>query len=194
MIRRLSLTRSPTSDHSPRQTGESMQSHRRCCEVCPTSMPSLRCSPWSEEGYRGSAGSWRASAGKFRVSPSVCCRRHRDFDRQNQRNPARYKRITVSGCTITKAFYTARRNPIEAGKIQTFETAGSEPFRRFTSQHIVLVAQRQAPASSETLDRNRPMMAHRISRWRGASPDSWLHPCRMEFTVGTPSGNSLDNY
>lgn len=30
--------------------------------------------------------------------------RDREFHRQNKRNPARCQRITVSGCTITKAF------------------------------------------------------------------------------------------
>jgi hypothetical protein len=37
----------------------------------------------------------------------------------------------------------ARRKPIEGGKDQTIEIAESEPFRRFSSQHIELVAQRQ---------------------------------------------------
>jgi len=33
--------------------------------------------------------------------------RHRDFHRQNKRNPARCQRMTVSGLTITKAFRTS---------------------------------------------------------------------------------------
>ena len=42
-----------------------------------------------------------------------------------------------------QGIHNARRNPIEAGKNQTIEIAESEPLRRFSSQHIELVAQRQ---------------------------------------------------
>jgi len=42
--------------------------------------------------------SWRISSATFGLPP-----RHRDFHRQNKRNPARCQRITVSGRTITKA-------------------------------------------------------------------------------------------
>jgi len=38
--------------------------------------------------------------------------------------------------------HDARRNPIEAGKNQTIEIAKGEPFRRFSPQHIELLAQR----------------------------------------------------
>jgi len=38
--------------------------------------------------------------------------------------------------------HDARRNPIEAGKNQTIEIIEGEPLRRFSSQHIELVAQR----------------------------------------------------
>jgi hypothetical protein len=52
-----------------------------------------------------------------------------------------------------QGIHNARRNPIEAGKNQTIEISESEPLRRFSSQHIELVAQRQV-ASSEALDWN----------------------------------------
>ena len=42
-----------------------------------------------------------------------------------------------------QGIHNAWRNPIEAGKDQTVESAESEPLRRFSSQHIELVAQRQ---------------------------------------------------
>ena len=42
-----------------------------------------------------------------------------------------------------QGIHNARRKPIEAGKNQTIEIAESEPLRRFSSQHIELVAQRQ---------------------------------------------------
>jgi hypothetical protein len=62
-----------------------------------------------------------------------------------------------------QGIHNVRRNPIEAGKNQTVEITESEPLRRFSSQHIELVAQRQVSASSETLDRKSPMTAHQIS-------------------------------
>ena len=42
-----------------------------------------------------------------------------------------------------QGIHNARRNPIEAGKNQTVESAESQPLWRFSSQHIELVAQRQ---------------------------------------------------
>ncbi len=51
--------------------------------------------------------------------------------------------MTVSGSTIAKASHNARRKLIEAGENQTVKIAESEPLRRFSSQHIELVAQRQ---------------------------------------------------
>ena len=42
-----------------------------------------------------------------------------------------------------QGIHNARRNPIEAGKNQTIKIAEGEPLRRFSSQHIELVAQRQ---------------------------------------------------
>ena len=51
--------------------------------------------------------------------------------------------MTVSGSHDHQGIHNARRNPIEAGKNQTIEIAESEPLRRFSSQHIELMAQRQ---------------------------------------------------
>jgi len=39
--------------------------------------------------------------------------------------------------------HNARRKPIEAGKNQTIKITETKPLRRFSSQHIELVAQRQ---------------------------------------------------
>jgi hypothetical protein len=41
-----------------------------------------------------------------------------------------------------QGIHNAWRNPIEAGKNETIEIAKGEPLRRFSSQHIELVAQR----------------------------------------------------
>jgi hypothetical protein len=42
-----------------------------------------------------------------------------------------------------QGIHNARRNPIEGGKNQTIEIAEGEPLRRFSSQHIEPMAQRQ---------------------------------------------------
>jgi hypothetical protein len=93
------------------------------------------------------SGVERISSATFGLPP-----RARDFHRQNKRNPARCQGI-----------HNARRNPIEAGKNQTIEIAEGEPLRRFSSQHIELVAQRQNLRLGETFDLNRPTTAHQIS-------------------------------
>jgi hypothetical protein len=101
-------------------------------------MPSLRISPW----IRGAPHTWRGTIGEFRAAPGLPPR-HRDFHRQNERKPARCHRITVSGLDDHQGIHNARRNPIEGGKNQTIEIAEGEPLRRFSSQHIEPMAQRQ---------------------------------------------------
>src|SRR5436189_3177212 len=73
-------------------------------EVWPTSMPSLRSSPW----MRGAPQSGLARL-ISRISRRISSvtfglpERRRDFQRQKERKPARCQRITVSGSTIVSA-------------------------------------------------------------------------------------------
>ena len=62
-----------------------------------------------------------------------------------------------------QGIHNAWRNPIEAGKNQTIEIAEGEPLRRFSSQHIELVAQGQNLRLERRRDQNNPMTAHQIS-------------------------------
>jgi hypothetical protein len=79
--------------------------------VWPTSMPSLRSSPWilgaPQSGLARliSRISWRISSATLGMPA-----RYRDFHRQNKRKPSRCHRMTVSGSTIAKAFTTRGAN------------------------------------------------------------------------------------
>ena len=80
--------------------------------VCPTSMPSLRSSPWilgapqSGLAMLMSRINCLTSGATFGRPP-----RGRDFHRQYKRKPARCQRITVSGLTIAKALSTSGAKP-----------------------------------------------------------------------------------
>jgi len=106
-------------------------------------MPSLSSSPWIRGAPQNGLArlmsriNWRISRGTFGLPP-----RARDFHRQNNRNPARCQRMTVSGLTITKVFRMPGTRPIKARKNEAITFAENKPPRRFSSQHIKLVAQR----------------------------------------------------
>ena len=74
--------------------------------VCPTSIPSLRSSPWIFGAPHNGLATliWRMS---WRISTVTVGRpqRRRDFHRQYDLNPKRCQRITVSGRTIASASY-----------------------------------------------------------------------------------------
>src|SRR3954465_6325706 len=159
-------------------------------EVWPTSMPSLRSSPWT----RGAPQSGLArliSRISRRISGATlglpACRR--DFQRQKERNPARCQRITVSGSTIVSA--SKIRGAIRYKQTKIIRSKLLKTGRRGDARRSTFSWWRRASisASSEVFDRNSPRSIHliRLSRARieHSSPDSDVHAKRTEFTTAT---------
>ena len=159
-------------------------------EVWPTSMPSLRSSPW----MRGAP-----QRGFARLISRISCRtsrgtlglpgRRRDFQRQKVRNPARCHRIIVSGRTIVIASRTVGASRYSNTKIRRSNDlrAGRLGVRRRSTFNWCRSA--ITSPSSERLDRKRSRRIHlsrlKISSTRRSSPDLGAQAKRMEFAVGT---------
>src|SRR6202163_2157776 len=133
--------------------------------VWPTSMPSLRSSPWILGAPHAGLATliWRIS---WRISTVTAGRPQRcfDFHRQYDLNPARCQRITVSGRTIARAPYilgNSRQMPpnitlsIETNRILLGLA------RRST---LICWLSTRISASSATCDRNRSLAIPKISR------------------------------
>src|SRR4051794_29889788 len=160
-------------------------------EVWPTSMPSLRSSPW----MRGAPQSGLARL-IFRISRRISGgtlglpARRRDFQRQKERKPARCHRITVSGSTIVSA--SKIRGAIRYKQTKIIRSKLLKTGRRGDARRSTFSWWRRASisSSSEVFDRNSPRSIHliRLSRARieHSSPDSDVHAKRTEFTTATP--------
>ena len=154
-------------------------------EVWPTSMPSLRSSPW----MRGAP-----QRGFARLISRINCRtsrgtlglpdRRRDFQRQKVRNPARCHRTIVSGRTIVTASRTVgasrysnmkikRSNDLRAGRLGVLRRSTFNWWRSAITS-----------PSSELLDRIH-LSRLRSSSTRRSSRDTGAQAKRMEFAVGT---------
>src|SRR3954452_23821521 len=99
-------------------------------EVCPTSMPSFRSSPWMRGApQRGLARlisriSRRISLGTFGRP-----RRRRDLHRQKARKPARRQRRIVFGLNDRECIENAWCDPIEQHEDQPIANVKPSPFR-----------------------------------------------------------------
>jgi len=161
-------------------------------EVWPTSMPSLRSSPW----MRGAP-----QRGFARLISRISCRtsrgtlglpgRRRDFQRQKPRNPARCHRTIVSGRTIVTASRTVGASRYSNMKIKRSNDlrAGRLGVRRRSTFNWCRSA--ITSPSSERLDRKRSRRIHlsrlKSSSTRRSSPDSGAQAKRMGFAVATGS-------
>ena len=155
-------------------------------EVWPTSIPSLRSSPW----MRGAPQKGFAK----RIS-RISCRtsrrtlglpgRRRDFQRQKVRNPARCHRTIVSGRTIVTASRTVGASRYSNTKIKRSKDVragrlGALRRRTFNWWRSAITS-----PSSELLDRKRSRRIHlsrlRSSSTRRSSRDSGAQAKRMEL-------------
>src|SRR3954466_4312621 len=157
-------------------------------EVWPTSMPSLRSSPWTRGAPQSGLArlicriSRRTSRGTFGLPARL-----RDFHRHKMRKPARCQRITVSGSTIMSA--SKIRGAIRYKQTKIIRSKLLKTGRRGDARRSTFSWWRRASisASSEVFDRNSPRSIHliRLSRARieHSSPDSDVHAKRTEFTT-----------
>jgi len=81
-------------------------------------------------------------------------------------------------------------DPIEARKNETIKIVEDDPFRRFSLQHIELVAEHkdlrlERGARAEEPDENAPNQFEQIPHKSGASPDSRLYAKGIELSIGT---------
>src|SRR5260221_3202951 len=162
--------------------------------VGPTSMPSLRSSPWILGApHNGLAPLiWRIS---WRISPVTAGRPQRcfDFHRQYDLNPARCQRITVSGRTIARAPYilgNSRQTPPNINLSIEINRSLLGLARRST---LICCLSTRISASSATRDRNRSLAIPKISRHK--SSIAYQHrailsqlPARLNLRQGQGSG------
>src|SRR3979490_2282172 len=137
--------------------------------VWPTSMPSLRSSPWILGApHNGLAPPiWRIS---WRISTVTAGRPQRcfDFHRQYDLNPARCQRITVSGRTIASApciLGNSRQTPPNINLSIETNRSLLGLARRST---LICCLSTRISASSATCDRNRSLAIPKISRHKSS--------------------------
>ena len=137
--------------------------------VWPTSMPSLRSSPWILGApHNGLAPLiWRIS---WRISTVTAGRPQRGFDfhRQYDLNPARCQRITVFGRTIASASYilgNSRQTPPNINRSIDTNRSLLGLARRST---LMCCLSTRISASSAARDRNRSPAIARINRHKSS--------------------------
>src|SRR5258708_40242221 len=161
--------------------------------VWPTSMPSLRSSPWILGApHNGLAPLiWRIS---WRISPVTAGRPQRcfDFHRQYDLNPARCERITASGRTIARAPYilgNSRQTPPNINLSVDTNRSLLGLARRST---LICCLSTRISASSATRDRNRSLAIPKINRYKfsiGYQHRAILSqlPARLNLRQGHPA-------
>ena len=163
-------------------------------EVWPTSMPSLRSSPW----MRGAP-----QRGFARLISRISCRtskgtlglpgRRRDFQRQKLRNPARCHRRIVSGRTIVTASGTVGASRYSNMKIRRSNDLRARRLGVRRRSTFNWCRSAITSPSSELFDLKRSRRIHlsrlKISSTRRSSPDSGAQAKRMKFAVGTGSSS-----
>src|SRR6202163_4737909 len=137
--------------------------------VWPTSMPSLRSSPWILGAPHNGLATliWRIS---WRISTVTAGRPKRcfDFRRQYDLNPARCQRITVSGRTIASAPYilgNSRQTPPNINLSIDTNRSLLGLARRST---LICCLSTRISASSATRDRNRSLAIPKINRQKSS--------------------------
>src|SRR6202022_4847005 len=137
--------------------------------VWPTSMPSLRSSPWILGAPHNGLATliWRIS---WRISTVTAGRPQRcfDFHRQYDLNPARCQRITVSGRTIASAPYilgNSRQTPPNINLSIETNRSLLGLARRST---LICCLSTRISASSATFDRSRSLAIPKISRHKSS--------------------------
>ena len=159
--------------------------------VCPTSIPSLRSSPWILGAPHNGLATliWRMS---WRISTVTVGRPQRrlDFHRQYDLNPRRCQRITVSGRTIASASYilgNSRQTPPNINLSIETNRSLLGLARRST---LSCCLSTRISASSATCDRNRSPTIPKISRHKSSIECQHRAilsqlPARLKFTTGT---------
>src|SRR6516225_206235 len=106
-----------------------------------TSKPILRSSPWIR-GAPHSGLSTLMRRIRARRSASICGRppRHRDFQRQYRRKPARCQRTTVSGRMIVMTFEDRRKPTIELDQEQAIAVRKMEATAHLSLQYNKLTS------------------------------------------------------
>src|SRR5436190_23586758 len=104
--------------------------------------------------------------------------RRLDFQRQNDRNPARCQRITVSGRTMVSASTmpgTRRYSPTNANRSKVPKTNLLGELRRST---LICCRRTRFSASSRARERNKPMSADH-NRMKNSTMGHEHHPIRL---------------
>src|SRR5215475_12680385 len=132
--------------------------------VWPTSMPSLRSSPWIL-GAPHNGLAMLISRISRRISNDTVCRpqRRRDFQRQYNLKPARCQRITVSGLTIASVSYilgNSRQTPPNISLSIDPNRSLLGLARRST---LICCLNTKISASSVARDRSRSIIVPKIS-------------------------------
>src|SRR6202022_2237720 len=169
--------------------------------VWPTSMPSLRSSPWILGAPHNGLATliWRKS---WRISTVTAGRpqRHFDFHRQYDLNPPRCQRIMVSGRTIASAPYilgNSRQTPPNINLSIETNRSLLGLARRST---LICCLSTRISASSATCDRNRSLAIPKINRHK--SSIGYQHrailsqlPARSNLRQGqAPSANNGNGF
>jgi hypothetical protein len=147
--------------------------------VWPTSMPSLSNSPWMRGAPR--AG-WLARL-MSRISRRISSRTlglpsHRlDFQRQNDRNPARCQRTTVSGRTMASVSTMRGMRRYSPTNTNLSKVRKSNLFGELRCSTLIYCRRTRISASSRALERNKPLSA-RHSSMRTSTIGHEHHPIR----------------
>ena len=124
--------------------------------VCPTSIPSLSSSPWIRGApYNGLAMLISRTNCRISVGTAGRPKRRLDFQRQNNRKPARCQRTTVSGRTMASASW-AFGNRRQAQLRTNLSTAKNGiRFGLPRRKTMICCLSTRTSASSAARDRNR---------------------------------------
>jgi hypothetical protein len=163
--------------------------------VWPTSMPSLRSSPWILGAPHAGLATliWRIS---WRISTVTAGRPQRCFDflRQFDLNPARCQRITVSGRTIASAPYILGNSRQTPPNINLSIETNRSLFGLARRSTLICCLSTRISGSSATRDRNRSLAIPKINRHK--SSIGYQHrailsqlPARLNLRQGQPHLN-----
>src|SRR5258708_4874773 len=153
-----------TKERPPSLRGRNPPPHHR-----PTSMPSLRSSPWILGApHNGLAPLiWQIS---WRISTVTAGRPQRcfDFHRQYELNPARCQRITVSGRTLASAPYILGNSRHTPPTINLSIETTRSLFGLARRSTLICCLNARISASSATCDRNRSLAIPKINRHKSS--------------------------
>src|SRR6266403_3694124 len=146
--------------------------------VWPTSMPSLSSSPWMRGAPQSGLARFmfrinlRISSGTLGLPPRCL-----DFQRQNDRNPARCQRTTVSGRTMDSASTMPGRRRYSPTNTNRSKVPKTNLFGEVRRSTLICCRRTRISASSLTLERNK-LVSSDHSSTRTSTIGHEHHPIR----------------